>query len=640
MRGERDRTPGSRAGAGSGTGVTSARVMIVAAMAVVAACGGDRSAPRPDDGGAQADWARYGSEASAEITRVEQGLLPPVPVEGATGWTLAERMDRWNVEAVSVAVIEDGEIRWAKAWGLADREEKIPATPETLFQAGSISKPVAATGALRLVEEGVLALDEPINRYLQSWTLPENDFTRQEPVTLRRLLSHTAGTTVHGFPGYAPWASIPTIPQVLDGEPPANTAPVRVDILPGSQVRYSGGGTTIVQLAMTDVTGEAFPDLLRRLVLKPAGMAHSTYENPLPPSRLAEAAAGYRQSGAAVPGKRHTYPEMAAAGLWTTPTDLARFAIAAQRSLHGEPGGVLKPETEREQLTPVMGQAALGFFLQDDGGVTYFGHNGADEGFQAVLIASRDGGHGAVVMANSDNGNAIGDEIMRAIATEYGWEGYLPDPVTPVTMTGTELARYAGRFALGPNQVVTLTPGEGALDAVITLADTSRMLPLGNDVFLYESRGWRFRILAGESGGRAIESVGAPFQATFPRIESEELTPVELLDAGRTAEAVAALEAAGATESEGNELGYALLNAGRLEEAVDVFAWNAARFPDHANPWDSLGEAYLAVGDTVGAVRAYRRVLETIPGDEQADPPALASLEERARAALEAMGAN
>ncbi len=631
----RDRTPGRR------EGWRRARYLALGASAVLAgACGGGAPTASDAESGAPDDAERYGADVAREIARVETGLLPPVPVEGAPGWMLAERMDRWNVEGVSVAVVQDGEVRWAKAWGLADREEGVPATTETLFQAGSISKPVAATGALRLVEEGVLALDEPINAYLTSWKLPDNDLTRREPVTLRRLLSHTAGTTVHGFPGYAPWQPVPTIRQVLDGVPPANTAPVRVDILPGSQVRYSGGGTTIAQLAMTDATGEAFPALMRRLVLGPAGMKRSTYENPLPAARLPEAAAGYRQSGAAVPGKRHTYPEMAAAGLWTTPTDLARFAIAAQRSLHGEPGGVLKPETAREQLTPVLGSAALGFFVRNEDGATYFEHGGADEGFQALFVASRDGGYGAVVMANSDNGSALGEEILRAIATEYEWEGYLPDPVTPVAMTDSELARYAGRYAMGPDQVATLTVGDGALEAAVTLSDTSRMLPLGNDVFLYEARGWRFRILPGEKGGRAIESVGAPFQATFPRIEGEELTPVELLDAGRTAEAVDALEAAGATEAQANALGYALLNAGRLEEAVDVFAWNAARFPEHANPWDSLGEAYVAVGDTAGAVRAYRKVLETIRGDEQADPPALANLEQRARSALEAMGAD
>ncbi|MFO7586639.1 MAG: serine hydrolase [Gemmatimonadota bacterium] len=629
----RERTTKTR-----GRGRLAACLALAAALAA-SACGRDAPTGSEAESGAAGDVERYGAGIAAEIARIESGLLPPVPVEGTSGWTLAERMDRWNVEAISVAVIHDGEVRWAKAWGLADREEGVPATTETLFQAGSISKPVAATGALRLVEEGVLALDEPISTFLTSWTLPENDLTRQAPVTLRRLLSHTAGTTVHGFPGYAPWAAVPTVPQVLDGAPPANTAPVRVDIPPGSEVRYSGGGTTIAQLAMTDATGEAFPVLLRRLVLEPAGMKRSTYENPLPESRLPEAAAGYRRSGMAVPGKRHTYPEMAAAGLWTTPTDLARFAIALQRSLQGEPGGVLQPETAREMLTPVMGAAGLGFFLRDEGGATYFEHGGADEGFQAIFLASRDGRYGAVTMANSDNGNALGEELVRAIAREHGWEGYLAEPVTPVAMSAEELARYAGRFAMGPDQVATLTVGEGALDAAVTLSDTSRMLPLGDDVFLYEARGWRFRILPGEDGGRAIEAVAAPFQATFPRIEGEAPTPVELLDAGRTAEAIAALEKAGAAEAHVNSLGYALLNAGRAEEAVDVLAWNAERYPSHANPWDSLADAYVAAGDTAGAARAFRKVLEAIPLDTEADPAALESLEQRARAGLETLGA-
>ncbi|HSM09253.1 MAG TPA: serine hydrolase domain-containing protein, partial [Gemmatimonadota bacterium] len=258
-------------GVSSRTGLVAspaiATALLIFAVGAVAGCAADAESPAtPPD-------------IAAEIARIESGLLPPTSVEGESGWTLAERMERWNAEGVSVAVIRDGEIRWARAWGLADREQGTPATTETLFQAGSISKPVAAAGALRLVEEEKLALDEPVNTYLTSWRLPENDLTRQEPVTIRRLMSHTAGTTVHGFPGYAPWEEVPTVPQVLDGAPPANTAPVRVDLLPGSRVRYSGGGTTITQLAMTDVTGEQFPALLRRLVLEPAGMTLSTYEN-------------------------------------------------------------------------------------------------------------------------------------------------------------------------------------------------------------------------------------------------------------------------------------------------------------------------------------------------------------------------
>lgn len=608
--------------------VATVLVTTTLAAVILGGCALEAEAPPPAD-------------VAAEIRRVESGLLPPVPVEGEAGWTLAERMDRWNVEAVSVAVIRDGEVRWARAWGLADREEGTPATTETLFQAGSISKSVAAAGALRLVEEGTLALDEPVNDYLTSWKLPENDLTRQEPVTLRRLMSHTAGTTVHGFPGYAPGDEVPTVPQVLDGAAPANTAPVRVDLLPGSRVRYSGGGTTITQLAMTDATGEDFPSLLRRLVLEPAGMTHSTYENPLPASRLPEAAAGYMRSGAPVPGKRHTYPEMAAAGLWTTPTDLARFAISIQKSLRGERGGILEPETARAMVTPVQETVGLGFFMQNPEGPVYFGHNGADEGFQAMLVASRDGGYGAAVMVNSDNGTALAQEILRAIAREYGWEGYVEPPVTPASLTAEQLGGYAGRFAVGPHQVARVFVRDGGLWIHPTLDETARMIPLGDDLFLYETRGWILRI-ARDSGGVAtgLEAVEAPFDATFPRITEDDPRPVELLDAGRTDEAIVALEAAGASEADGNQLGYALLEAGRFDDAVELLAWNAERHPTHANPWDSLADAYVAAADTAGAVRAWRKVLEAIPLDEEADPQALANLERRARAGLDRFGAD
>jgi CubicO group peptidase (beta-lactamase class C family) len=582
----------------------------------------------------------YDAATTAAIERIENGLLPRIRAEGKSGWTVAERMDRWNVEAVSVAVIADFDIAWARAWGLADREEGTPATTKTLFQAGSISKPVAATGALRMVEEGMLDLDTPVNEYLTSWQLPENDFTAQNPVTIRRLLSHTAGTTVHGFPGYAPWEPIPTIPQVLDGEPPANTAAVRVNIPPGSEVRYSGGGTTIVQLAVTDVSGEPFPVLLHRLVLEPAGMSSSTYENPLPASRLNEAAAGYRRDGSAVPGKRHIYPEMQAAGLWTTPTDLARFAIAMQNSLRGAPGGVLQQGTAREMITPLLETAGLGFFIDDNDGSIYFQHGGADEGFQALLIASRDEGHGLAVMANSDNGGAIAQEILRAVALEYGWDGILQDPVAVIDVRAPELASYEGRYRFGLGEVASFKVEGGSLVGRVTLQPTgSRMFPLGDDAFLNEELGQRFRFLRDDGGTVvAIQAVGHSGNVSIERLSDDRLLPVELLEAGRTEAALEALSSEDAAEAPVNLLGYALLNAGRPDQAVAVFRWNAERHATHANPWDSLADGYLAAADTAGAVSAYRKVLEAIPLDVDADPAALENLESRAQAQLAALG--
>jgi CubicO group peptidase (beta-lactamase class C family) len=279
---------------------------------------------------------------------------------------------------------------------------------------------VAATGALYLVEHGKLSLDENVNEKLKTWKVPENEFTKNEKVTLRRLMSHTAGLTIHGFPGYDAHDPLPTLVQIFDGEKPANTAPIRVDIVPGTKEVYSGGGVTIEQQLMMDVTGKTFPSLMRELVLDKIGMTDSTYEQPLPPARAARTASGTYADGKVVHGRWHVYPEMAAAGLWTTPTDLSKFAIEIALSKHGKSNRVLSEQMTNEMLKAVLEEAGLGLFT-DKNNPGQFGHNGADEGFQAILTMNAESGKGVAIMANSDSGIAVGDILLQRVAKEYGW---------------------------------------------------------------------------------------------------------------------------------------------------------------------------------------------------------------------------
>ena len=300
--------------------------------------------------------AQLPATPEARAAAVERGLQPPILVEGRdTGLSsITDRMAELGVPAVSVAVIHDGRIDWARAWGLADVESGREATPETLFQAASMSKPLAALLALVLADEGAVSIDADVNESLRSWKVPANEFTAKQPVTLRGLLSHTAGVTVHGFPGYAPGTEIPTPVQVLEAEPPTNTAPIRVDTEPGTLWRYSGGGYTIAQQMLEDVTGVPYATLLQQRVLEPLGMSSSTSEQPLPARLHERAATAYRSNGSAVRGRFHTYPEMAAAGLWTTPSDYARFALAIQRSLRGEAGTIYGwPGIAHQVITPI-----------------------------------------------------------------------------------------------------------------------------------------------------------------------------------------------------------------------------------------------------------------------------------------------
>lgn len=353
------------------------------------------------------------------IRRVEQGLIP---VEAAKGQatvraSIAERMKELKVPGAGIAVVANGGIEWARGYGQASAGSAASVTPGTLFQAASISKPVAAMVALRLVELDRLSLDEDVNLKLRSWKVPETDLTGAEKVTLRRLLSHTAGLAVHGFRGYAAGEEVPTLRQLLDGAVPANSAPIRPNALPGSLWRYSGGGYEVMQQLIEDVTGKPFPQVARDLVLEPLSMRDSTFEQPLPESYAGRAAAGHLADGRALDGRWHTYPELAAAGLWTTPSDLARVILEIQN-----PGRVLQRDTVEEMLTLVLGNYGLGFQVGGAEGGRFFSHGGSNAGFQCMLFAYRDCGWGAVVMTNGDRGAALALEILAAIAVEYDWE--------------------------------------------------------------------------------------------------------------------------------------------------------------------------------------------------------------------------
>lgn len=342
--------------------------------------------------------------------------------------SLKKLLELYKIPGFTIAVIDDYKIAWAKAYGVTDAGSNTPVTTKTLFQAGSISKPVAATGALYLVEKGKLSLDEPVNQQLKTWKVPDNEFTATQKVTLLRLMSHTAGLTVHGFPGYDVDAPLPTLVQIFNGEKPANTAPIRVDVAPGTIERYSGGGITIEQQLMIDVTGKPFPEFMRETVFDKISMTDSSYAQPLPPDWASRTAAGTYMDGKAVHGRWHVYPEMAAAGLWTTPTDLAKFAIEIALSKQGKANHILSQKMTNEMLTPVKDEAGLGFFL-DQRNPGQFGHNGADEGFQAVLTMNANTGKGVAIMANSDMGIAAAEFVLRSVAKEYGWN-YNSGPLT------------------------------------------------------------------------------------------------------------------------------------------------------------------------------------------------------------------
>lgn len=337
-----------------------------------------------------------------------------------------ELLAQFNVPAVSVAVIRDFKIEWARAWGVKDVKTSEAATVDTLFQAASISKPVAAMASLRAVQDGRFTLDQDINTILKSWKLPARPTSSGEIVTPRMLMSHTSGTDDgFGFPGYLPDAPRPSIVQILDGVPPANRGSVRVGRPPMTGYKYSGGAVTIEELALTDVLGKPFPLIMRETVLGPIGMTNSTYEQPLPENRHAQAAHAHNQSGQPGDAPWRVHPEHAAAGLWTTPTDLAKFAIEVQQALAGRSTKVLSRTMAQEMVTPVgVGPFAVGFTIAKEGEGWYFSHGGSNVGFRCDLIAHRSKGYGVVIMTNGDNGGRLINALREKISRASAWDKY------------------------------------------------------------------------------------------------------------------------------------------------------------------------------------------------------------------------
>jgi CubicO group peptidase (beta-lactamase class C family) len=416
----------------------SSRLLI--ALVLAAGCGGAASDAAPTSGNA----------TDPRIDRVIDGLRPTIAVEGEAPvrWAMAERMAFHKVPGLSLAIIDSGRIVFARGFGVKTAGGTDSVTAETLFQAGSISKPTFALAVMRLVQDGRLDLDEDVNARLTSWKVPGNRFTTTEKVTLRRILSHNAGLTVHGFPGYEAGTPVPTVPQVLDGARPANTAAVRVDTFPGAISRYSGGGTTIAQLLVTDVTGQPFPALMQQLVLGPAGMTHSTYEQPLPQDRAPVAATGTYSDGRSVKGRFHTYPEMAAAGLWTTASDLATLAIALQHTWAGESENIVSRSTLAQMFTVQKAPYGIGYSLNGEGPDLSFEHNGADDGFQALFVAFAERGQGLMAMANSDRGISLMAEIQAAVAEEFGWPSHRPERRVAIHRDPATLEPLAGQYSV------------------------------------------------------------------------------------------------------------------------------------------------------------------------------------------------
>ena len=386
-------------------------------------------------------------DISKRIELVENKLCSPITIEGhdLIFHSLTKQMKNYNVPGVSIAVINNGKIEWAKGYGTREAGVDLPVNTNTLFQAASISKPVTALGALHYVGRGIFNLDRDINDFLVSWKIPENEFTKKQPVTIRYLLCHGAGLNSHALGNYSKGERIPTPLQTLNGLPPSKVGAVRVVMEPGREFRYSGGGYLILLQAMIDVIGKPFPKVMKESVFGPAGMDRSGYFQERDYNNTENIAVGHNGMGSIIKGYWLRFSNLAGGGLWTTPSDLCRCAIEVQKALKGE-SSIISRELAKKMLTVQIGSAGLGFLLQGKGDSLSFSHGGDVRGYHNFLFAYARQGKGVAVMTNAERGTALYPEILRAVALVYDWPDLKPAVIKPVPLPRETMNKYTGRY--------------------------------------------------------------------------------------------------------------------------------------------------------------------------------------------------
>lgn len=562
-----------------------------------------------------------------KINQVKNGLSTYHQIKGEPTWTIEERMEHYGVPGMSIAVIENYKVVWTKSYGYVDKEKSARVTDQTLFQAASISKPVSAYAALKLVEAGTLDLNKNVNDFLKSWQVPDNKFTEEEKVTLKHLVSHKAGLTVHGFLGYSPDLEVPTLVQLLDGKRPGNSNAIRVDKTPGGDMRYSGGGYCVMQQMMIDVTGQSFPDLMKEHVLGAIGMTKSTFDQPLKGEQLKRAATGYVPNGSMVKGKRHTYPEMAAAGLWTNASELAKFIIDLQQTIRGKSERVLSSEMANNMVTPVEEDfIGLGIFLNDG----RFGHGGWNEGFSSDMTGHLKDGYGAVIMLNANQPPLI-NEVMNAIARTYQWENSAPIHEKQ-EFTQAEIDRFSRKYEYNfDDNVKVYAKGKqvflqyltGKPQELIKVADNTyvrremkSIVQFGNDPVSNE---FSLMFLPDQEGGDILYKPAITNKTE--KLAMEWLMEREYEKALDMYKAKKKDEPNSSSVQEGyiNNIGYQQLGYDNIDIAIDIFKINVALHPKAFNTYDSLGEAYMLKGEKELAIKNYKKSLELNAMNANAD---------------------
>lgn len=556
-----------------------------------------------------------------KIGQVENGLRPEYFIKGDKLKSMMDLMKETNTPGISVAVIHNSEIVWTKGYGVVDIETQKPVNTNSIFQAASISKPLTALAVMKLVQDGKLDLDENINSYLKTWKLLENEFTAKYKVTLRSLLSHTAGISVHGFSGYKADADVPTLVQVLNGEAPANSGKVVVDMEPNTEFRYSGGGYTIVQQALIDQLQKTFQEIMQELVLDPLGMTNSFYSNTaLNEKQCSNATSGHNNDQELVIGKRYIYPEMAAAGLWTTAEDLAKFAVEVQKSLKGESSKVISKEFMEIMTTPVLnGEYNIGLCNEKIGAEQLLGHDGGNEGYTCGMIFHKEREFGVILMSNSQSGYEMNIPFLRSAAAAYGFDNILNPDYEMFDLSADAVKLFSGNYKIEFDKTVKIFEDNSKLVYKTIFDDLKQLDYVGNNIMIDVNRTAKIEVR--EDSGELYMN-----EKKLELLNHGEKLASDYIDEDNIEQAASCYQEfmqqdndmKNKLENNLNNEGYGCIWRKDYKTAIAFLKINTILFPESVNTWDSLGEAYFIDKQYELSIEAMEKSLEYNPNNQNA----------------------
>jgi len=571
------------------------------------------------------------------IKKVETGLTTRIYIEGDSTWSIEDRMEHYGIPGVSIAVINNGEIAWTKAYGVMDKESNTPVTTQTLFQASALSMPVTAYGALRLVEQNKVTLDENINSYLKSWKLPDSEFTNEKKVTIRNLLNHSAGIYPRriGGHGYSVNEKTPTLVEIVNGIYPAKNEKITVNKEPGESVRFEYEHYVPIQQMMLDVEGKTFPEIMHERVLQPLKMNNSTFNQSLTIEQLTKVATGYLQDGSMVKGRKNIYPTMASFGLWTTAEDYAKFITNIQQTLKGKNTKGLS-----KNLTELMGTPygvinsgwsstrGLGFQLLNKNDEIYLRHHGWNTGFQAEIMAHRDKGYGVVVLTNSNFGQ-FNAEVIRSVALAYDWDGFVP-VYKKIEIEQSLVDKITGRY-----QSNNATDEVFQKDNLLLIKDildvkAEELIKVSDSTFVKRNSSRLIQFKPNSENEKVnllyINRNDGAITSTFVKMGTDEKEPVEFLLEGDFEKALNAyrvlIEQNSAnpkvTEDYLNDIGYRFFHEDRMKLSQNTFKVNMMLYPKSFKVYESYAAACEKIGEIDLAILNYSKSLELNPQNNHA----------------------